>query len=92
MSSAQLPPLGRPRTISLNRFHSVAAQTSVCAWPSVRTIAETFIAASMSGASKMSVIVRTEHGVVGEPFHLAAAKPLLDAFHDLLFELFQLFR
>jgi hypothetical protein len=58
--SAGSHPQCRPRacqiafTSSLKRPHSVAGQISVWAWPKDRTIAETFIAASRSGALKTS--------------------------------------
>jgi chloramphenicol 3-O-phosphotransferase len=42
------------RAIVLNCAHSTAGQTSVSAAPNVRTIAETFIAVSTSGAVKIS--------------------------------------
>lgn len=42
------------RTISRNRSQGVVGQVSVVAWPNERMTRATFVAASLSGASKMS--------------------------------------
>jgi hypothetical protein len=45
---------GRLRKRPVNFSHSVAAQTSVVAWPKMRMMVATLVAVSMSGAVKMS--------------------------------------